>query len=73
MPRLVNLCADLFQSGVREWQKVFLLSACINCFGGLTFLFLGSGEEQSWSNALPSHKVAPSDVQDDNDLQQQGK
>ena len=53
----------LFQSGVLEWQKIFLLAAGVCCFGALIFLFLGSGNEQPWSNAVSSHRVAPSHVQ----------
>ena len=64
---------SIFQSGVAEWRKVFLLAAGVYCFGALMFLLLGSGEEQPWSKEIPSKNANPYEGSHTDDSKQQNE
>lgn len=52
-----NIAAALTTSQSREdWQKVFFISGGVQCFGGLMFILLASGELQPWAK---TRKEAP--------------
>jgi len=44
------------QSSRSEWQNVFFLAAGIYAFGSLVFVLLGSGERQSWADAVDDNR-----------------
>ena len=49
LPAFVTYFTQGNEHSPELWRKVFYLLAGINCFGGIVFLLLASGERQKWS------------------------